>query len=110
MRVVWRSTVRCQRVQTIRTILIGLPFLAVSSNALAQSSTGAPINAATGQSLADAVSQMRKNYRPGVLGAAPAGPQRRCGAAGISHFRPGGTDVDSDALKPQRTRASPIDA
>ena len=102
MRVVWRSAVRCQRLQTSRTILIGLPFLAVSSNAFAQSSTGAPINAATGQSLADAVSQNEKELIDReVLGAAPAGRSGTGGAGAVSSFSTGRLRTsDHDALKP----------
>jgi outer membrane immunogenic protein len=103
-RVVWRSMVRCQRLRTIRTLLIGLPLVAVSSNAVAQSSTGAAINAATGQSLADAVSQNEKELIDReVLGAAPAGRSGigGAGAAGISSFPTGRLRTsDHDGLKP----------
>src|SRR5215471_18792029 len=100
--VVWCSTVR---LQTIRTILIGLPLVAVSSNALAQSITGAPINAATGQSLTDAVSQNEKELIDReVLGGAPAGRSSTGGAgtAGVTSFPTGRLRTsDHDALKPQ---------
>jgi len=97
--------VRRQRLLTIRTILIGLPLVAVSSNAFAQSSTGAPINAATGQSLGDAVTQNEKELIDReVLGGAPAGRSSTggAGAAGISSFPTGRLrGSDHDALKPQ---------
>src|SRR5262249_22994082 len=105
MRFFWRSTVRRQRLQTIRTILIGLPFVAVSSNAFAQSITGGPINAATGQSLTDAVSQNEKELIDReVLGGAPAGRSSTGGAgmAGVTSFPTGRLRTsDHDALKPQ---------
>ena len=109
MRIVSCSTGRCQRLQMIRRILIGLPLLAVSSNAFAQSSTGGPINAATGQSLADAVSQNEKELIDReVLGAAPAGRSGSGGAgtAGITSFPTGRLRTsDHDALKPQTNQS-----
>src|SRR5215470_12262310 len=105
MRILWRSIVHCQRFQTIRAIVIGLPLVAVSSNALAQSITGAPINAATGQSLTDAVSQNEKELIDReVLGGAPAGRSSTGGAgtAGVTSFPTGRLRTsDHDALKPQ---------
>jgi outer membrane immunogenic protein len=102
MRVLWRSAVRCQGLRTIRTILIGLPLVAASSNALAQSSTGAPINAATGQSLADAVTQNEKELIDReILGAAPAGGTSGVGTAGVTSFSTGRLRTsDHDGLKP----------
>src|SRR5262245_203838 len=104
MRIVSCSTGRCQRLQMVRRILIGLPLLAVSSNALAQSITGAAINAATGQSLTDAVSQNEKELIDReVLGGAPAGRSSTGGAgAGVTSFPTGRLRTsDHDALKPQ---------
>jgi outer membrane immunogenic protein len=105
MRVIWRPTVRCQRLQTIRTILIGLSLVAASSNVFAQSSTGGPINAATGQSLADAVSQNEKELIDReVLGGTPAGRSGAAGAGapGVTSFPTGRLRTsDHDALKPQ---------
>src|SRR5499425_3960895 len=104
MRILWRSIVHCQRFQTIRAIVIGLPRAALSSNALAQSSTGAAINAATGQSLADAVSQNEKELIDReVLGAAPAGrgTTGAGGAGGLSSFPTGRLRTsDHDGLTP----------
>jgi len=105
MRILWRSIVHCQRFQTIRAIVIGLPLAALSSNALAQSITGAPINAATGQSLTDAVSQNEKELIDReVLGAGPGGRSGTggAGAAGVTSFPTGRLRTsDHDALKPQ---------
>ena len=59
-----RSVVRAawQRSQTVRALLISLSLLFVSSNAFAQSSVGRAANAATGQSLRDAVEQNQKDF------------------------------------------------
>src|SRR5262249_10172810 len=100
-----RSMVSCQQLRTIQTILIGLSLVAASSNAFAQSLTGGPINAATGQSLADAVSQNEKELIDReVLGGAPAGRSSAAGAgaAGVTSFPTGRLRTsDHDALKPQ---------
>jgi outer membrane immunogenic protein len=98
----WR---RCQWVQTIRAIFIGLPIAVLSSNAFAQSSLGGPINAATGQSLADAVSQNEKELIDReVLGGTPAVRSGTAGGgfAGVTSFPTGRLRTsDHDALKPQ---------
>src|SRR5215471_19280872 len=101
---IMRSMASRQRLCTIRSILIGLSLAGVSSNALAQSITGGPINAATGQSLADAVSQNEKELIDReVLGGAPAGRSSigAAGAGGLSSFPTGRLRTsDHDGLKP----------
>ncbi len=80
---VWRSIIALGR---IAAFLVALPFLLISSNAFAQSSVGLPMNAATGRSLADAVTQNLNELidqqvltNPGT--SAPAGGRPGGGAA-----------------------------
>jgi outer membrane immunogenic protein len=114
---IMRSMASRQRLCTIQSILIGLSLAGVSSNVFAQSITGGPINAATGQSLTDAVSQNEKELIDReVLGGTPDGRNGATGAGGVTTFPTGRLrGSDHDALKPQtdqsfsfRTRESSV--
>jgi outer membrane immunogenic protein len=84
---------------TIRSVLFGLAWLCAATEAMAQSLTGGPINAATGRSQAEAVSQNEKELIDRqVLGGGAQGGS--AAAAGLTTFTTGRLrSSDHDTLR-----------
>jgi outer membrane immunogenic protein len=100
MRLVWRL-----RAARIGALLVALPLVLSSGNALAQSSLGAPLSNATGRSLTDAANQNQQELIDReVLGGSPAGRSTTSGSGGGATLNVFGTGrvrgSDHDALRP----------
>jgi outer membrane immunogenic protein len=85
-----------RQLRTILIAMLGASTLLVASESLAQSLTGGPINAATGRSLADAVSQNEKELIDReVLGGAVGGGGASSGLGTFSTGRLRSSDHDA---------------